>query len=159
MNKRFQFKFPTGTGTSKRVTGKAADAGYTVAKAAQQQAANRQTVRDWWNTGQAKAAQDNSTNKAYTAKLTGGTNIDNSKALVGNLQNTFSGYKDNTKTQTERALQSKLGQGRNWSSPKSAAGNVLMSAAADTTASWLNAAGTALKSNRKSGLAVDSGNS
>lgn len=44
-----------GSGTNKRVTGKAADAGYTVAKAAQQQAANRQTVQDWWNTGQAKA--------------------------------------------------------------------------------------------------------
>ena len=113
-------------------------------------------MQNLWNSGQAKAAQDNSTNKAYTAKLTGGANIDNSKALVGNLQNTFSGYKDNTKTQTERALQSKLGQGRNWSSPKSAMGNVLMSATADTAAGWLNAAGTALKSNRKSGLAVDS---
>ncbi|MBR2484355.1 MAG: hypothetical protein IKB53_06395 [Oscillospiraceae bacterium] len=108
-------------GTTKQVTGKAVDSGYTVAKKQASQAANRQTVQNWWNNEQTKSAQDNSTTRAYTAKLTGGANIDNSTEVVKSLQRTFSGANDSAKTQYERTLKSKMGYGRNWGNSRSAA--------------------------------------
>ena len=143
--------------TNKQATGKAADSGYTVAKKQASQAANRQTVQNWWNNEQTKSAQDNSTDRAYTAKLTGGANIDNSTEVVKSLQRTFGGANDSAETQYNRTLKSKMGYGRNWGNPRSTVGNAIESGVAGTVADWLNAAGTALKSDRRSGLAVDSG--
>ena len=139
--------------------GKAADSGITRDIRRTQQQVNRQTVQNWWNNEQAKTAQDNSTTRAYTAKLTGGANIDNSTDVLKIIRQTFSGANDSADTQYKRTLQSKLGYGQNWGSPQSAVGNAIESGVAGTAAGWLNAAGTALKSNQRSGLAVDSGNS
>ena len=139
--------------------GKAADSGIARDIRRTQQQMNRQTVQNWWNNEHEKTAQDNSTNRAYTAKLTGGANIDNSADVLKNIQRTFGGANDSAKTQYDRTLQSKLGYGQNWDSPQSAVGNAIESGVAGTVAGWLNAAGTALKSNQRSGLAVDSGNS
>ena len=116
------------------------------AKKQASQAANRQAVQNWLNHEQEKIAQDNSTTRAYTAKLTGGANIDNSTEVLKSLQRTFGGANDSTRTQYNRTLQSKLGYGRNWSNPQSAVGNAIESGVAGTVADWLNAAGTALKS-------------
>ena len=148
----------TGSAVGGRVTGLAADSAYTTEKKQTSQAANRQTVQNWWNNEQAKSAQDNSTNRAYTAKLTGGVNIDNSAEVMKSLHLTFGGANDNAETQYNRTLKSKMGYGRNWGNPRSSVGNAIESAVAGTAAGWLNAAGTALKSDRRSGLAVDSGN-
>ena len=142
----FKFKPPTGVGTGSQATGKAADSGYTKAKKAASQGANRQAVQNLWNSGQAKAAQDNSTNKAYTAKLTGGANIDNSTEVMKSLQRTFGGANDSAETQYKRTLKSKMGYGRNWSNPRSTVGNAIESGVAGTAAGYLNALGTALKS-------------
>ena len=105
-----------------------------------------EAVQNWLNHEQTKIAQDNSTTRAYTAKLTGGANIDNSTEVMKSLQRTFGGANDSTRTQYNRTLQSKLGYGRNWSNPQSAVGNAIESGVAGTVADWLNAAGTALKS-------------
>ena len=145
------------SGTDRQVTGKAADSGYTAGKKQASQAANRQVVQNWWNNEQVKSAQDNSTNRAYTAKLTGGANIDNSTEVVKSLQRTFGGANDSAETQYNRTLKSKMGYGRNCGNPRSTVGNAIESGVAGTVADWLNAAGTALKSDRRSGLAVDSG--
>ena len=142
----------------KKATGKAADSGYSKQKAEQQQAANRQTVKDWWKREQQKAAEDDSTERARTAKLTGGANIDNSKEFLENTKKTFGGIQDDADTQRKRALQSKMGVGANWGNPKTAVGNAVESAAAGTTASLLNALGTVLQDDgKRQGLAVDSG--
>ena len=158
MKNFFSTKLKTGSGTSGQVTGKAADSGYTKEKKAASQAANRQTVQSWWQSEQAKTAQDNSTNRAYTAKLTGGANIDNSADVLKSIQRTFGGVNDSADTQYKRTMQSKLGYGQNWGSPQSTVGNAIESGVAGTAAGWLNAAGTALKSSQRGGLAVDSGN-
>ena len=149
---------PITFGATNQPTGKAADSGYTVANKQASQQANRQTVQNWWNNEQAKSAQDNATDRAYTAKLTGGANIDNSTEVMESLQRTFGGANDSAETQYNRTLKSKMGYGRNWGNSRSAVGNTIESGVAGTAAGLLNAAGTALKSNRKSGLAVDSGN-
>ena len=148
---------PITVGATTQTTGKAADSGYTQQRKQASQQANRQIVQNWWNNEQAKSAQDNSTDRAYTAKLTGGASIDNSTEMMKSLQRTFGGANDSAKTQYNRTLQSKQGYGRNWGNPRSAVGNAIESGVADTAAGWLNAAGTALKSDRRSGLAVDSG--
>ena len=109
------------TATPKQITGKAADSGYTVGKKQASQAANRQVVQNWWNNEQVKSAQDNSTDRAYTAKLTGGANIDNSTEVVKSLQRTFGGANDSAETQYNRTLKSKMGYGRNWGNSRSAA--------------------------------------
>ena len=147
----------TGFAAGGKVTGLAADSAYTTEKKQTSQAANQQTVQNWWNNEQAKSAQDNSSNRAYTAKLTGGANIDNSAEVMKSLQLTFGGANDSAETQYDRTLKSKMGYGRNWGNPRSAVGNAIESGVAGTVADWLNAAGTALKSDRRSGLAVDSG--
>ena len=66
--------------------GKAADSGITRDIRRTQQQSNQQTVQNWWQSEQAKTAQDNSTPRAYTAKLTGGANIDNSADVLKNIQ-------------------------------------------------------------------------
>ena len=162
MGQLFKFKFQTGSAASRPVTGKAADSGYTAARGAAQQQANRQTVAQISKTVSNSLNQQKSINEAQrklaqTAKLTGGANIDNSATVIKNLQQTFSGANDSSKTQLDRTLQSKQGFGQNWTSPRSSVGNAIVSAVAGSSADWLNAAGTALKSDRKSGLAVDSG--
>ncbi|MBR2928199.1 MAG: hypothetical protein IKC24_03470, partial [Oscillospiraceae bacterium] len=91
------------------------------------------------------------------APLTGGANIDNSTEVMKSLQRTFGGANDSARTQYDRTLKSKMGYGRNWGNPRSTVGNAIESGVAGTVADWLNAAGTALKSDRRSGLAVDSG--
>lgn len=106
--------------------GLAANSGYTEAKQRAAQAANRQIAGGLLQRGQE------------------------------GLRNTFSGYKDDAETQRERTLLSKMGLGENWSAPKTAVGNAIESAAANTTASLLNAAGTLLVDDRRHGLAVDS---
>ena len=163
MGQLFKFKSPAGSSTSRPVTGKAADSGYTAAKGAAQQAANRETLTQIGRTVNNSLIHLKSANEAQrkltqTAKLPGGANIDNSAQVMKSLQQTFSGVNDSSKQQRERTLQSKQGYGQNWESPRSSVGNALESAVAGSTASWLNATGTALKSDRKSGLAVDSGN-
>lgn len=107
--------------------GLAANSGYTEAKQMAAQAANRQIASDLLQRGQ------------------------------GGLRNTFSGYKDDAETQRERTLLSKMGLGENWGDPKTAFGSAIESAAANTTASLLNAAGTLLVDDRRHGLVVDSG--
>ena len=105
---------PGASGTNRQVTGKAADSGYTPEKKQASQQANRQIVQNWLNNEQTKSAQDNSTDRAYTAKLTGGANIDNSAEVMKSLQRTFGGANDSARTQYNRTLQSKMGYGRNW---------------------------------------------
>lgn len=107
--------------------GLAANSGYTEAKQRAAQATNRQIASDLLQRGQE------------------------------GLRNTFSGYKDDAETQRERALLSKMGLGENWGDSKTAFGSAIESAAANTTASLLNAAGTLLVDDRRHGLAVDSG--
>lgn len=155
---------PRSAGTSvpdsnngKRVTGKAADSGYTVEKKREAQQANRQTVKDWWKKEQAKAAEDDSTERARTAKLTGGANIDNSEQFLETQKERFSGFKDSAKDQRDRALASKMGQGENWSEPKGRVGNAIESAVAGTVSGVINAVGTVLQDDgKRQGLAVDS---
>lgn len=146
------------TKTNRTAVGLAAESGYTQQKAEQQQTANRQTVKDWWKHEQQKAAEDDSTERARTAKITGGANIDNSKDFLANTKKNFSGFRDDADTQRKRAMQSKMGVGANWGNPKTAVGNAVESAAAGTTASLLNAMGTVLRDDgKRQGLAVDSG--
>ena len=112
--------------TTKQATGKAADSGYTAAKKQASQQANRQTVQKY-------------------------TNI-----LSQDVKQSFGGLKNDSETQRNLALASKQGVGTNWSEPKRAVGNAIESAAANSVASYLNAAGTVLKDDRKHGLAADS---
>ena len=82
-----------GTKANKQFTGKAADSGYTTAKKQASQAANRQTVQKY-------------------------TNI-----LSQDIKQSFSGLKNDSRTQKNLALASKQGVGTNWSAPKRAVGN------------------------------------
>lgn len=72
------------------------------------------------------------------------------------VKQSFGGLKNGSETQRNLALASKQGVGKNWSSPKRAVGNAIESAAASSVASYLNAAGTVMKDDRKHGFAADS---
>ena len=87
MGQLFKFKSPAGSATSRPVTGKAADSGYTAAKGAAQQAANRETLTQIGRTVNNSLSHLKSANEAQrkltqTAKLTGGANIDNSAEVM-----------------------------------------------------------------------------
>lgn len=114
-------------GTTKQVTGKAADSGYTVAKKQASQEANRQTVSNYANT------------------------------LAKEMKLNFRSGTSCAKTQYNPALESKLGQGKNWSEPQSPVGNLFETWAANDIASKMNAVGTVLRDDgKRQGLAVDS---
>ena len=72
-----------------------------------------------------------------------------------NIRISFGGLKNDTETQNKLARERKMGVGESW---KDTAGSyAIKSGLAGSAAGLVNAAGTALKSDRKSGLAVDSG--
>ncbi|MBR2131540.1 MAG: hypothetical protein IJ955_03220, partial [Oscillospiraceae bacterium] len=115
-------------GTTKQATGKAADSGYTQQKKQASQAANRQTVLNYANT------------------------------LAKETKLNFGSGTNRAKTQYNPALESKLGQGKNWSEPQSPVGNLFETWAANDIASKMNAVGTVLRDDgKRQGLAVDSG--
>lgn len=119
----------TGSAAGRKVTGLAADSAYTTEKKQASQQTNRQTVLNYANT----LAQDTKLN------FGNGTNHAN--------------------TQYNPALESKLGQGKNWSTPQSPVGNLFETWAANDAASKMNALGTVLRDEgKRQGLAVDSGN-
>ena len=77
-------------------------------------------------------------------------------AQIGkNIRESFSGLKNDPDDQNELALDRKMGVGESW---EDTAGSLAIeSGVTGSAASMINALGTALKSDRKSGLAVDNG--
>ena len=77
-------------------------------------------------------------------------------AQIGqNIRKRLSGLQNDADDQNELALERKMGVGESW---KDTAGSLAIeSGVASSAAGMINALGTALKSDRKSGLAVDSG--